>query len=190
MPLKFVICALLSVALLGDGFSPRCTSSSRNKVVNIHSHALENTLFRADTAMKSSVSPIPSTTDDHLIVGSTQSLGKIKSMVVRSLMISFIISMCVALPVTLFPVHLLHKFKVINRVQKEKMSLQVGQLCSRFLMRLFPFSKRRVVVDRDDVNFQNPGVCARCGIYCRIEQHFHTSHIIYSRTIYLGMQSY
>ena len=40
--------------------------------------------------------------------------------------------MCVALPVTLCPVYLLHRAKIINRVQKEKMSLKVGQFCSRW----------------------------------------------------------
>ena len=88
--------------------------------------------------------------------------------------------MCVALPVTLFPVYLLHKFKLINRVQKEKMSLQVGQICSRWMMRVFPFSKRRVVVDRDDVNYQNPGEWHWRGIYCCMEQHIHMSDMALS----------
>ena len=69
---------------------------------------------------------------------------------------SFIASMCIALPVTLFPVYLMYKFKIINRVQKEKISLQVGQFCSRWLMRLFPFASKRVIVDKNDENYKNP----------------------------------
>ncbi|EJK74448.1 hypothetical protein THAOC_03870, partial [Thalassiosira oceanica] len=67
----------------------------------------------------------------------------------RTLMCSYITSMCVALPTTLFPIYLLHKFRIIDRAQKEKTSLRVGQFCSRWMMRVFPFASKKVVVDRE-----------------------------------------
>jgi hypothetical protein len=85
-----------------------------------------------------------------------QSLNKVQSKIVKSLMITYILSMCVALPTTLFPVYLLHKVKVIDRVRKEKWSLKVAQLCSRSLMRVFPFASKRVLVNDDDDQVKNP----------------------------------
>lgn len=76
-------------------------------------------------------------------------LNKIQSKVVKALMIAYIASMCVALPVTLFPVYILYKLKIINRIQKEILSLKVGQFCSRWLMRLFPFARKKVIVERE-----------------------------------------
>jgi hypothetical protein len=85
-----------------------------------------------------------------------QSLNKVQSKIVKSLMITYILSMCVALPTTLFPVYLLHKVKVIDRVRKEKWSLKVAQLCSRSLMRVFPFASKQVLVNDDDDQVKNP----------------------------------
>jgi 1-acyl-sn-glycerol-3-phosphate acyltransferase len=76
-------------------------------------------------------------------------LNKIQSKVVKALMIAYIASMCVALPVTLFPVYILYKLKIIDRIQKEILSLKVGQFCSRWLMRLFPFARKSVIVERE-----------------------------------------
>lgn len=52
--------------------------------------------------------------------------------------------------------YLLHRAKLINRVTKEKWSLKVGQFCSRWLMRAFPFASKRVIVDADDEQLKNP----------------------------------
>lgn len=87
---------------------------------------------------------------------SQRSLNRVQSKVVKALMITFILSMCVALPVTLFPVFLLYKARLIDRSRKERWSLKVGQFCSRGLMRVFPFASKRVVVDDDDENRKNP----------------------------------
>ncbi|KAL9190751.1 hypothetical protein ACHAXT_000457 [Thalassiosira profunda] len=89
-------------------------------------------------------------------IQSHRSLNSLQSKLVRALMMAYIASMCVALPVTLFPVWLLYKAKLIDRVQKERWSLNVGQFCSRWLMRLFPFASKRVIVDADDESRKNP----------------------------------
>ena len=57
---------------------------------------------------------------------------------------------------SLLPVFLLHKAKLISKVRKEKLSLNVVQYCSRWLMRLFPFASKTVIVDADDEQVKNP----------------------------------
>jgi len=59
--------------------------------------------------------------------------------------LSFVASMCVALPVTLFPIGVLYKTSIISKNTKEHYSLRIGQFCSRWLMRLIPFANIRVV---------------------------------------------
>jgi len=67
-------------------------------------------------------------------------------------MIAFVVSMCVALPITLFPPFLLHKAKIISTSRKEKVSLRTGQFCSRWLMRVIPFAKVKVLTDAKEEN--------------------------------------
>jgi len=57
---------------------------------------------------------------------------------------------------TLFPVYFLHKVKIIDRVRKEKWSLKVAQFCSRWLMRVFPFASKSILVNADDEQVKNP----------------------------------
>jgi len=85
--------------------------------------------------------------DFQAVSPSERKLNKIQSTVVRTMMVAFIMSMCVALPVTLIPVWILYRLKIINQVQKEMISLRVGQFCSRWLMRLFPFARKKVIVE-------------------------------------------
>jgi 1-acyl-sn-glycerol-3-phosphate acyltransferase len=68
-----------------------------------------------------------------------QQLSKSQSALVRLGMISFIVSMCLALPVTLLPQKLLYKLGMINRTCKERWALSTAQWCARTLMRIFPF---------------------------------------------------
>lgn len=74
----------------------------------------------------------------------------IKAFFTKAGMICFVASMCVALPVTLFPPFLLHKAKIISTSRKEKASLKTGQFCSRWLMRIIPFAKIKVLTDDED----------------------------------------
>ena len=83
-------------------------------------------------------------------------LNKIQSKFVQLLMVTYILSMCVSLPLALLPVYILYKAKLISRVRKERWSLKVGQFTSRWLMRIFPFASKRVVVDDDDDQLVNP----------------------------------
>mmetsp|Transcript_19473 Transcript_19473/g.40061 ORF Transcript_19473/g.40061 Transcript_19473/m.40061 type:complete len:267 (+) Transcript_19473:316-1116(+) len=56
-------------------------------------------------------------------------------------MMAFIVSMCLTLPVALFPPHLLHRLNLISRVKQQNMALASGQFCARWLLRLIPFCK-------------------------------------------------
>mmetsp|Transcript_35475 Transcript_35475/g.75753 ORF Transcript_35475/g.75753 Transcript_35475/m.75753 type:complete len:390 (+) Transcript_35475:200-1369(+) len=93
------------------------------------------------------------------IIESQRNLTMIQSKIVKTLMVAYIASMCVALPVTLFPVYLLYKLKLIDRTRKENWSLKVGQFCSRWIMRIFPFASKRVVANSDDEQLKNPEPC-------------------------------
>jgi 1-acyl-sn-glycerol-3-phosphate acyltransferase len=64
-------------------------------------------------------------------------------------MMSFIMSMCIALPVTLIPQQLLYKTKILTKVQSEKAALWTGQFCARWLLRIIPFCKVQLIPHRD-----------------------------------------
>jgi len=76
-------------------------------------------------------------------------IGKVKASITKIGMMAYIASMCVALPVTLFPISILYKAKFISKTRKEKTSLRTGQFCSRWLMRMIPFAKVQVLRDDD-----------------------------------------
>ena len=151
-PFQFVAGVLLTVTSIGDSFLQPCSIPNK-KQLRLYPIRPIQRFSTFDTQLELSPSAISSPSSH---VDPIEGLGRVKSTIVRVLMQSFIASMCIALPVTLFPVYLMYKFKIINRVQKEKISLQVGQFCSRWLMRLFPFARKRVIVDKNDENYKNP----------------------------------
>lgn len=54
-------------------------------------------------------------------------------------MIAYIVCMCIALPVTLYPQKALYKIKLISKKRKERWAVNTGQFCARNLLRLIPF---------------------------------------------------
>lgn len=151
--LFFSVVALLCYSTLISGFSPprRLMSSHSHSCRQQHdalcvvprATASQTPKIRLNSSTVS-VSDLPNTSRPP-----EMKLNKIQSKVVKALMIAYIASMCVALPVTLSPVYILYKFKIIDRIQKETLSLKVGQFCSRWLMRLFPFARKKVIVERE-----------------------------------------
>jgi 1-acyl-sn-glycerol-3-phosphate acyltransferase len=81
-----------------------------------------------------------------------------KASITKAGMIAYIASMCVALPVTLFPAAMLHKARLISKTRKEKLSLRIGQFCSRWLMRIIPFAKVQVMREDQQEQDQEPSV--------------------------------
>lgn len=65
-------------------------------------------------------------------------------------MMAYIVAMCIALPLTLLPQHLLYRMKWISRVQQEKWALRTGQFCARWLLRLIPFCTVQCIPHHDD----------------------------------------
>ncbi len=82
-------------------------------------------------------------------VYSLPELSPMKASLTKAGMVAFVASMCVALPVTLFPPWLLHKARIISTSRKEKASLRIGQFCSRWLMRVIPFAKIKVLSEQE-----------------------------------------
>lgn len=68
-------------------------------------------------------------------------LPQLQSKLVKAGMMAYIASMCVALPLTLYPQKALRKLRLIPRARSEKLACKTGQLCSRWLLRLIPFCR-------------------------------------------------
>ena len=69
------------------------------------------------------------------------------SMLTRVGMMAFIVSMCIALPLTLFPQALLLKLGLVDRIRSERNALSTGRFCARWLLRLIPFAKMELDVE-------------------------------------------
>ncbi len=71
--------------------------------------------------------------------GGSQGISKLTATFSKIGMMAFIASMCLALPIALFPPYLLHRLKLISKVKQENMALANAQFCARWLLRLIPF---------------------------------------------------
>lgn len=71
----------------------------------------------------------------------SQGLSKLSATLSKIGMITFLASMCLALPIALLPPYLLHRVGLISRVKQQSMALSNGQFCARWLLRLIPFCK-------------------------------------------------
>ena len=65
-------------------------------------------------------------------------------------MISYIASLCIALPVTLLPVWVLSKTSLVDKAQAEVLSHDVGQTCARWLLKIMPFCQISVLKNRNN----------------------------------------
>ena len=72
-------------------------------------------------------------------------------------MLLFLLSMCIALPLTLFPQELLYRLKLISKKRKEYWALLTGQFCSRWLLRLIPFCRLSVKTDFENAKTGEKG---------------------------------
>jgi 1-acyl-sn-glycerol-3-phosphate acyltransferase len=60
-------------------------------------------------------------------------------------MMTFIASMCIALPMSIFPPYIFHRLGFISRIRKEQMALRAGQFSARNLLRLIPFCTVEII---------------------------------------------
>ncbi|KAL7536373.1 hypothetical protein ACHAXR_010632 [Thalassiosira sp. AJA248-18] len=135
---------ILAVALVApgiEGFAP-------SRLPKISVHVVPTTIKSQNSCNRNGVLNSAAASSMEIPVMETQgrSLNRMQSKIVKVLMTSYIASMCVALPVA----------KLIGRITKEKWSLHLAQFCSRWLMRVFPFASKRVLVDADDEQLKNP----------------------------------
>jgi len=72
---------------------------------------------------------------------SSKGISKLSATLTKIGLMTFIASMCLALPIALFPPYLLRRLKFISRVKQQNMALASGQFCARWLLRLVPFCK-------------------------------------------------
>lgn len=71
----------------------------------------------------------------------TAPLPTFRAGMVKAGMIGFIVSMCLALPLTLTPQWIAYKLGFMTRIQKEKNAVLTSQFCARWCLRLFPFMR-------------------------------------------------
>jgi len=55
-------------------------------------------------------------------------------------MISFVASMCIAMPLALLPPYILQKLNLISKTHREHLSVCMSQFCARWGLRLIPFA--------------------------------------------------
>lgn len=117
-----------------NSFSSKSTTSSGSLSV------LTSTTNSAAELMDGSAINGLSTSSSPLFALSTQpNISKLSATIGKIGMMAFIISMCISLPIALFPPYLLHRLKLITKVQQQQRALTHGQFCARWLLRLIPF---------------------------------------------------
>jgi 1-acyl-sn-glycerol-3-phosphate acyltransferase len=94
-----------------------------------------------------STSAASTTTDRDTVL-----MPRIQAQFVRAGMILFILSMCLALPVTLAPQYAAYKLGLIGKTRKERLALSTGQFCARWFVRIIPFCKLETIVSERNEN--------------------------------------
>lgn len=167
-----------------SAFSPPCGSSVSLRQQKIHRSSFvppdTKCIFRHPYVVKKGLAPVRSfvvasssmLTDqaingeqpsdgDGLIKNETKSgsapLNAFQSALVKTGMLLFLLSMCIALPLTLFPQELLYRLKLISKKRKEYWALLTGQFCSRWLLRLIPFCRLSVKTDFENAKTGEKG---------------------------------
>jgi hypothetical protein len=83
-----------------------------------------------------------------------QPLSSIEAAICKLGMILYIASMCVALPMTLLPLHILDQLKLVSETQREQWALSIGQHCASGLLTVIPFCDLKVI--RSSYEQQHP----------------------------------
>ena len=86
-------------------------------------------------------------------------IGHFEAIITKATMLTFIASMCLCLPIALMPISILHEAKIIDRTQREILSLDAGQLVSKSLLRILPFARVSVISDPEDDPVPSIYVC-------------------------------
>mmetsp|Transcript_19007 Transcript_19007/g.27009 ORF Transcript_19007/g.27009 Transcript_19007/m.27009 type:complete len:396 (+) Transcript_19007:44-1231(+) len=150
-------CIPTKVLISANSFQHPCavistTTTTNNRIVR--SIATTNTNNEYESTATTVLQPklIHKDIDSELVVSDAdiKTLGKFKSSLTKIGMLTFITGMCVALPLTLFPINLLHRARILSTKQREYSSLRAGQLSAKWLLRLIPFTSVRIIHDTNN----------------------------------------
>ena len=83
-------------------------------------------------------------------------LSPLEASITKFAMMTYIASMCVALPISLLPLSLLRQTNLVSKTQSEHLALQTGEFCARFLLRLMPFVHLTVIPSHPQAPETNP----------------------------------
>lgn len=153
-----LLVAILSTASTVNGFTPTTAStalSRTGKTANVgsHIHLRQNNAHERQNLSSRTRSLVLTSTKGADLNGSTvngasstlfskngsQGISKLSATLSKIGLMAFLASMCMALPIALFPPFLLYRLKIISQVKQQNMSLAIGQFCARWLLRLIPF---------------------------------------------------
>lgn len=88
----------------------------------------------------------------------------IRATLVKAGMIAFIVSMCITLPLTLFPQWVAYRLGFFSRIQKERNAVLTSQFCARWMLRLFPFMSLQAWPYHDPNPPASVWVCNHCSM--------------------------
>jgi len=113
------------------------TSTTINDVAEMDGSGING--LSSSSPLFSSTSTIDNNTHAHTQTQKRR-ISKLSALITKIGMMAFIVSMCLSLPIALFPPYLLYKLQLISQIQQQQMALTAGQFCARWLLRIIPFS--------------------------------------------------
>lgn len=161
--LLLVICFNCTTAFTMSSVRPKPISSNNisqkhvnNNVYNTKKTTLLNLSYNRKGVKQSKLftSAVSTETSQSstLFSDDNELLSPLMSTITRIGMMLYIVGMCIALPLTLYPQKLIYKLGITTQVQKEKFALSTGRFCARWLLRLIPFCNVECIVDKDNNN--------------------------------------
>lgn len=152
MSRRFCILSLLAAVIISSPLSCHGFSLRRFKqkgpmvqhipVTSTHQHSLQQQQMTASSAATSTAS-LP--TNGIVSPSNTATtLNPVQSFLTKIGMLTFIVGMCISLPLALLFPYFMEKIGVYDRIQKEKKALRAGHVCARTLSTLIPFMKVEV----------------------------------------------
>ena len=94
----------------------------------------------------------------------TKAFPAFRAALVKAGMISFILGMCVTLPLTLIPQWIAYRLGFMTRIQKERNAVLTSAFCARWMLRLFPFMNLQTFPYHDPDPPASIWVCNHCSM--------------------------
>ena len=152
MKLHLLVLASLCFTLSpSNAFAPFTLTSQTVKNANIkNNHHRRHHVPKPSQLQKLQLySTAASSSSSNNTNNTNKPIHPIKAKIIKAGMISYIASMCLALPAALLPVKVLHKARILTTLQKELISCDLGCFCSKWIMRLIPFASVNVMSENN-----------------------------------------